>query len=490
MTDGLVLDLFAGPGGWDEGMASLGIRNVIGVETDRWACATAVAAGHRRFPADVSALHPAAFGPVWGFVASPPCTTFSMAGHGAGRRLTAVLFKALDDVAAGRSTIAARRREAVRILRAHMLTTSPGMTRAERGRAARKAAVTSMLVVEPLRYIRDLRPEWVALEQVPAVLPLWRHIAHILRGWGYSAWTAVLNAADYGVPQTRQRAILGASRVRKVGPPAATHAKDPGDGGLFGDVLAPWVSMAEALGWTGNVVGSQNSRIGGGQTRRPTRETDLPSPTVLGTVDRWSLHTNRDQRADGSRQTASVDEPAPAFTSKSGGQWVLKSRRDGPGWVDEHGAHADRDGDDCAPTLIGEAFRWSLRNGSQENACERRACERRACEPAGALFFGGRSNWVGWVRERPATTVQGDPRVGRPGHKNRDRGEQMFGEDSVRITVTEAAVLQSFRPDYPWQGTKTQQFQQVGNAIPPLLAAHVVAAVTGLTIPTAADIAA
>ncbi|MGH9249909.1 MAG: DNA cytosine methyltransferase, partial [Acidimicrobiales bacterium] len=94
-----------------------------------------------------------------------------------------------------------------------------------------------------------------------------------------------------------------------------------------------------------------------------------------------------------------------------------------------------------------------------------------------------------------ATTVQGDPRVWPPGHKvngaDRERlgadeadgryGDQA-GSDAVRVTVIEAAVLQSFPPDYPWQGTLTKQYQQVGNAIPPLLALHVLAAVTGVEI--------
>jgi DNA (cytosine-5)-methyltransferase 1 len=46
----------------------------------------------------------------------------------------------------------------------------------------------------------------------------------------------------------------------------------------------------------------------------------------------------------------------------------------------------------------------------------------------------------------------------------------------VRVTVAQAAVLQGFRPDYPWQGSRCRQFQQVGNAVPPPLARRVLEA--------------
>ncbi|WP_342216349.1 MULTISPECIES: DNA cytosine methyltransferase [Nocardia] len=47
----------------------------------------------------------------------------------------------------------------------------------------------------------------------------------------------------------------------------------------------------------------------------------------------------------------------------------------------------------------------------------------------------------------------------------------------LRITVEEAAVLQSFPPGYPWSGTKTAKFRQIGDAVPPALAAAVLAPV-------------
>ena len=94
---------------------------------------------------------------------------------------------------------------------------------------------------------------------------------------------------------------------------------------------------------------------------------------------------------------------------------------------------------------------------------------------------------MSWVLSRPATTVQGDPRIGRPGHKDREGGESQFEQGSVRITVTEAAILQSFPAAYPWHGNQGDRFLQVGNAVPPGLAAAVLAVAAG--VPAALGVA-
>lgn len=51
---------------------------------------------------------------------------------------------------------------------------------------------------------------------------------------------------------------------------------------------------------------------------------------------------------------------------------------------------------------------------------------------------------------------------------------------NVRINIHEAAALQSFPADHPWQGNKGKQFLQAGNAVPPSLAIHALAAAVGI----------
>lgn len=68
---------------------------------------------------------------------------------------------------------------------------------------------------------------------------------------------------------------------------------------------------------------------------------------------------------------------------------------------------------------------------------------------------------------------------------SRDAGglkQSQFAGETVRVTVQEAAILQGFPADYPWQGNKGQQHRQVGDAMPPPLAWHVLRAAFGLPV--------
>ncbi|PEZ09441.1 DNA cytosine methyltransferase [Priestia megaterium] len=53
-------------------------------------------------------------------------------------------------------------------------------------------------------------------------------------------------------------------------------------------------------------------------------------------------------------------------------------------------------------------------------------------------------------------------------------------KNAVALSIREAARLQSFKDDFVFKGTKDQQYQQVGNAVPPLLARGVAETMLGL----------
>ncbi|MDP9101628.1 MAG: DNA cytosine methyltransferase [Actinomycetota bacterium] len=254
---GIVIDLFAAGGGWDVAAAQLGLRPV-GFEWDWAACLTGKEAGHVRVQADVAAVPTEPMrGKVSGVIGSPPCTLLSDAGHGMARLVLTDLCVGASRILAGEpDVIPAVREQVYPVALAEQAKRNSKRTPEkrwsdERVRAAAMSdAFTACLILEPARFIYDLRPEWVALEQVPAALPVWQAYVHGLTALGYSVWARVLNAANYGVPQTRERAILGASRVQTVSPPPPTHAKGGRPADLFGgEGLRDWVSMASALGW-------------------------------------------------------------------------------------------------------------------------------------------------------------------------------------------------------------------------------------------------
>jgi DNA (cytosine-5)-methyltransferase 1 len=409
----VILDLFAGPGGWSEGLRMLGLSEV-GIEWDDAACRTAKAAGHARVRADVAALPTEPMvGKLTGLIASPPCQAWSMAGKRKGEKDRANCHVLADRMAAGDD-----------------LT---DWTTWEDER--------SPLVCQPIRWVRELRPEWIALEEVPAVASLWEHFAIILRRWGYSVWTGDLNSADYGVPQTRLRRLLIASLVRNMQPPEPTHAQNP-HADLFGEDRLPWVTWGEALG-VGAGARLRHPRGAGMVARHgphEDRQSDEPAMTVSSKVRSWTLDRRTNSKGPRGTMVPTVpvpsDRPAPTLTGQGvGSQLLLRG---------SNAAHASiRAADQPAPTIL------FARAGNDVR-----------------IYPEGRTQ-----RGVPETAATRDP-------------------DSRLLTIPEASILQSFPVDYPWHGSRAKAGEQVGNAVPPLLAAYVLSAATGLPLPNAQEVAA
>ena len=63
---------------------------------------------------------------------------------------------------------------------------------------------------------------------------------------GYTCSRQIVNAANYGVPQIRERFLLVGVRDGEFAFPEPTHARSPGDD-LFGARRAPWVTAGEVI---------------------------------------------------------------------------------------------------------------------------------------------------------------------------------------------------------------------------------------------------
>lgn len=374
------VDHFAGTG-WAVACRWLGILE-YGVEIMKEAIFTRRAVGFRTIYRDVwSGLLHAWLVPFHDlYIASPPCQTFSVAGRGTGR-------KAL---------------EMVLMLIASGAWKDPSKLRAA---GAELGDDRTALVLTPLAHIWAHRPRLVALEQVPTVLPVWEAMAEVLRGLGYSVWTGNLQAEQFGVPQTRKRAILMARLDGPVAPPVPTHSRyyshdperlDPG--------VQKWVSMSEALGW------DRSDRIG-----FPRLADGQGGVVVIGDAE----YRARDLR--------SADEPSFVVTEK-GRSWS-RYRADGS---------VERVSASDASTL--QSYPWGFTDRPAMTVHGHGLLTRGPSGQKQAIAAGLES---GTFVPRPPYTLE---TARKPGEQRDDYVSlsDRYEPDAVNFTVEEAAILQSY----------------------------------------------
>lgn len=118
-----------------------------------------------------------------------------------------------------------------------------------------------------MRAVEQSNAKIFVMENVPPLLKSQEYveIEKISKRLGFDLAAKVLNAADYGVPQTRKRAIIIGVRDGVASHPQPTHY-DPKKKNLLTQKLKPWVTVKEAIGDLPKIPTERDWHIG----RNPT----------------------------------------------------------------------------------------------------------------------------------------------------------------------------------------------------------------------------
>ena len=455
------VDLFAGAGGLSHGLGHAGIHVVEAYEANGYACATHQAAhphtavrvgflsGGEDLPEDLELL-----------CGGPPCQPFSGAGLKLGEH----------DPRDGYPIV--------------------------------------------LRLLERHTPRAVLLENVKGLLaprarPYFDRVLAALEERGYHVRWRCLQAADYGVPQRRERVFIVAfrdeadverwvwpepthslealvqakyiaggfdeadatryeraalKRLRAKAPRAGSKARARWDAAQERLGLLPWVTVR-------NVLHGLVGQYGPGKT--------LHTPPVPATLDARLVDEGRGGHYDGevaSRAKSLLykrtrpDVPADTVSAAAEQKGSEHCARVAVA-IRDHGGQGRvvRDSTIHAPSPSVVA-QWAkdvpklvVRNLGAGDGLGARVDDVAPTVPAtrggqvGLAVYDANSirEWVG----SEGTTE--------PGRVHR-RPETVLR----RLSVAEVATLQTFPADYPWQGPITARYRQIGNAVPPLLAHH------------------
>lgn len=228
---------------------------------------------------------------------------------------------------------------------------------------------------------------------------------------GYEARARCLNAADYGVPQTRKRVLVVAVREDVETPsqwfPEPTHRQDE------------WRTVGDAIG---DLVGY------------PEFDTTTNGPTGEGI---WR------------------PDSFPAHTIGASSEHYLRS----DGGVPNHKPEPLSDG---ARDYLGPTQLKKHRPNTPDSPSRTVPANIHRGVPYGLLEVPTD------IADEPSCTVS----ASRPYHLQRGHADHIEDRTIRRMTVREAARLQSFGDWFVFEGTKTNKYRQVGNAVPPRLMQH------------------
>ncbi|WP_435280772.1 DNA cytosine methyltransferase [Streptomyces koelreuteriae] len=446
-----IMDLFAGPGGLDVAAEVLGYQ-VTGIEWDMNACATRGAAGMDTFAGDVRKYRAAFFPRAQVLTGGPPCQTFTVAGHGAGRRALDQVVKYIELL---HDAVRAENREWKEIFRTWCEISEELRRKALRAEEVKdeKREVEARRAIQRKALRKRLAEHGSSPEEIKVVLKTLKAPRDLaLEDAELKRLIEEFSALGAEIESFKVRLEeLGDERTGLVLQPlwwVIERSRRPGSEPYEAVVLEQvpavmpvWEKYAEVLATLGYRTRTQlmlTEAFGVPQTRkRAVLMARLGGPDIPEVAETHERYRPRNvptepsaaDRADtlpwGTEEDSLNRTPKAAWVSI---ETALKKARS------------------IAPHLPDRPSFTVVSNygtGGDPGARGRRD------------------------HDTPSSTITGKVSRNRLVHKGTDTALSQFD----RFTLSEAGVLQTFPVAYPWRGG--DQSQQIGNAVPPRLALHV-----------------
>ena len=301
----------------------------------------------------------------------------------------------------------------------------------------------NFLYKEMLRIIEDKNPKIFVAENVKGLLSMEKGkviemIKKDFEDIGYNVDYKVLNAADYGVPQARERVIIMGNRIGvKNIFPKKTHVEvDKSQQKLFSSSndLKPYITTEEAIGFLSDIKLTNNDmEVDGREIHNHIASTNVS--------DKFWARKHEVNQAD-------ICDYLRGWRDSS--EWTTKK-------IDEHFGYKHTAGhwfrkDNNSGSIPKPDDWWELKRILKfDDKFDKQVTELEERE----IVFEQSLRITNW--DRPSDTITAtSPEI----HVNKKR----------RLSARECAILQTFPDNFIFHGSLNSMYRQIGNAVPVLLA--------------------
>ena len=304
----------------------------------------------------------------------------------------------------------------------------------------------NFLYKEMLRIIKDKKPKVFVAENVKGILSMQngkvvQMIKSDFESLGYTVDIRLLNAANYGVPQARERVIFIGNRLGKINKfPIITHVENPAlieQNGLeykYSKNLKQFIKTKDVIGYLANLNTKHEPIIKDGKIIY----NHIAYENVSDKFWARKYEVNQEEICDYLKE----------WRSKSG--WTTSK-------IDKHFGYKHTAGhwfrkDNKSGSIPKPEDWWELKKiMGFDDKFDKQVTEfiEKDIKFEQSLRI---TNW-----ERPSDTITAtSPEI----HVNKKR----------RLSVRECAIIQTFPDDFIFYGSLNSMHRQVGNAVPVLMA--------------------